>query len=677
MRPFHIQLWLLTIVLTATLTHAQSNQAPLEQITSHLQMSEFVMAESLATRVLASLRSDQRTPDIDRIRVLNTCAEAYRVRGRFSEAERLFREAVDLAVGNPDHDRLELAKSWAGMSRVARVQRRTNNSIQWADRAVALIDGVPDISPMDHASILDAWARARRQIGEYEDAERAYREALDLIVANYGPDHPEAAVYHNWLAALHVNLRCLEEAVIEADRAIEITRRWHSGDHLEIAAALFYKAVAGTFLEPEKDMSGLFEESLRMYETLLGPDHIRLARVYGYYSYERRINDQLDDAVALGLEATRISRTNYIKHGGGLTDLDAVQFSMHMMYALSTAASAYFEMPQPDEVVSAGMFEEFIHGAGLAPHDLYLRRECLKDVWTEPVTETYEQMHEISAATAANRFRDPLEKSLDTRRQNDSLEWVQHGLMMNLADLTGDCRQTGLSDVPALDDVIEALPDSATLVCYFSYLDVSRTLTYDEKTMYVAVVVDNDGLKQMRLIGDSAPLDSIESRLSALMRDRGSSPPGLSNSYHTEIDSIARTLYDHLWAPIADAVRHDFVLIAPEVMMASIPFSFLKRDDGTHLVEEHTLHTISSIHDLTRGRDRQRQPLETLLALGDPDFNAPADKRRSTAGNLPAGHVKRVEYVTRSVRPQCEEFEDILLAPLPGTGEEVITIAGD
>ncbi|GAB4317686.1 MAG: hypothetical protein Kow0074_06450 [Candidatus Zixiibacteriota bacterium] len=531
-----------------------------------------------------------------------------------------------------------------------------------------------NVSPIDRADIISAFARARRLVGRYERADTAYREALRIIDSSYGPEHPEAAVYHNFLAGLHVNQRQFEDAAREADRALQITRQWTSEDHIEIAAALFYKAVAGTFLEPGKDMAPLFEESIAMYERLLGPTHIRLCRVYGYYSYYCRIRGQTERAVKLGVRAAEISRLNFVAHAGILTDFESLQYLMHVNYAFSAAASPYFDLSAPDAALTAQIADEFLRNSALANIDLFQRRRCLNQVGGEQVVDIYNRLSEISSARGTWRIQTTTLSDED-RRVIDSLEWLRQGLLIELADLTGSCRKNGLEQLPSVSSIAKHLPDSTSLVCYFAYLSVDPTRKYKEYTAYVTAVIEQDGLKLLRPLGDTRAIDSLEMRLSDLMRERAHRQFGPQDAYATEVNAICRAMWAYVWAPISSGISNRHVLIVPDVALATIPFSMLCDPDGRFLIETHTLHNITRIGDIERMTSQREQFTGRLLAIGAPDFDASVDERRFAQMDDAAVPTVQPGFVTRSIPAGCVQFDDLELAPLPGSVREISEIA--
>jgi CHAT domain-containing protein len=93
------------------------------------------------------------------------------------------------------------------------------------------------------------------------------------------------------------------------------------------------------------------------------------------------------------------------------------------------------------------------------------------------------------------------------------------------------------------------------------------------------------------------------------------------------------------------------------------------------LIERYPVHYLSSGRDLVRLRDSGRLSVG-LLAIGDPDYDASAAARLS--GLEDSSGVTSAETVylsSRSVRSECEDFENMVVSRLPGTHQEIESIS--
>jgi CHAT domain-containing protein len=175
-------------------------------------------------------------------------------------------------------------------------------------------------------------------------------------------------------------------------------------------------------------------------------------------------------------------------------------------------------------------------------------------------------------------------------------------------------------------------------------------------------------------LGDAGPIDSlVDSYVDHMVSasDYGRLDEWMQGQY----EAIGRGLYDLIWEPLASNLTEaNVVLIAADGSLNMISFAGLIDDDGDYLVEEFSTHYLSAGRDLIR---LSSEPLvgRGLLALGDPDYDAPYSAQSAEESLADwADAVSRI-HATRNVRPDCDEFREIRVGRLPGTGNEVNLVA--
>jgi CHAT domain-containing protein len=140
-------------------------------------------------------------------------------------------------------------------------------------------------------------------------------------------------------------------------------------------------------------------------------------------------------------------------------------------------------------------------------------------------------------------------------------------------------------------------------------------------------------------------------------------------------DSLAQRLYATLWGPLENVIdRYKTVLISPDGAVNLVSFAGLRDSQGRYLVENHTIHYLSAGRDLLRMRTNAQTHVR-LLAIGDPDFDAPvadrilklANRRETIAFSMDGGNMKR----SRGAHSNCQSVYDLHMQRLPGTRREI------
>lgn len=128
---------------------------------------------------------------------LNNLAEAYRLLGRFAEAEQLYLEALELdrrrAVANPS----ETATTLNNLALLYRAQHRFDEAEALYRQALALLEQEVGPHHPDIARLLNNWALLKLAQNEPEAALELERRALEVARRGLEPEHPSLRVLEN------------------------------------------------------------------------------------------------------------------------------------------------------------------------------------------------------------------------------------------------------------------------------------------------------------------------------------------------------------------------------------------------------------------------------------------------------------------------------------------------
>ena len=179
---------------------------------------------------------------------LNNLASLYNSQGKYSEAEPLYLDALEM-------------------------------------RKRLFTGDYPDV-----ASSLNNLAVLYRNQGKYSEAEPLYLDALEMTKRLFTGDHPYVASSLNNLALLYHNQGKYSEAEPLYLDALEMTKRLFTGDHPDVANSLNNLALLydnqGRYSEAEP----LYLDALAIFERVLGTDHTNTITVWDNL---RRLQQQI------------------------------------------------------------------------------------------------------------------------------------------------------------------------------------------------------------------------------------------------------------------------------------------------------------------------------------------------------------------------------------------------
>jgi len=234
--------------------HSQDAVALTKQGLEFINRGRFREAESPLLQTLKLAGPDNPT-------AVYNLASLYHRQGRFSEAERLHRHALELIERESGPFHPDEAQSLNDLGAIYRTLGRHARAIAVLERAVGILDRNPPNELT--ATILNNLGAAYVEIGQvaqsqeivrralviaesgqdggsevpylmstlgygylatkrYSDAETVYRRAISLLAATHGVQHPDYAIALSNLAALYQRQNRFRDAVPLLESAIEI-----------------------------------------------------------------------------------------------------------------------------------------------------------------------------------------------------------------------------------------------------------------------------------------------------------------------------------------------------------------------------------------------------------------------------------------------------------------------
>lgn len=185
--------------------------------------------------------------------------------------------------------------------------RRLEVALQWAEAAEAELQRG---GHTDNSYLRMAMASAYHTAQRWDDAERCLRDAIAMIEAQSGPDHPRLGTAHNNLGEVLRESGELDRARVELELGRDIYERAYGLDHPRIAQTFNNLASIDLALgELERAEAG-FRRVLEIREQSLGPSHPDVAKALANLGIALRRQSRLDEARDVYARALAVFRSN-------------------------------------------------------------------------------------------------------------------------------------------------------------------------------------------------------------------------------------------------------------------------------------------------------------------------------------------------------------------------------
>ncbi|MBD2624907.1 tetratricopeptide repeat protein [Trichormus variabilis] len=209
---------------------------------------------------------------------LNNLAFLYYSQGRYSEAEPLYIQALELKKRLLGELHPDIATSLNNLAALYASQGRYTEAEPLYIQALELKKCLPEGSHPDIATSLNNLAALYDSQGRYTEAEPLYIQALELSKRLLGESHPDVAQSLNNLAALYASQGRYTEAEPLYIQALELRKHLLGESHPDVAQSLHNLAALcasqGRYTESEP----LYIQALDLSKRLLGESHPDVAQ---------------------------------------------------------------------------------------------------------------------------------------------------------------------------------------------------------------------------------------------------------------------------------------------------------------------------------------------------------------------------------------------------------------
>jgi CHAT domain-containing protein/tetratricopeptide (TPR) repeat protein len=278
---------------------------------AHQALGQYGTAATMFNQAIATLRQavlqKQIAPEDPRLRqIIANLATVYLLQGRHDDAEKLYNEALQIAVKASGPASSEVAMLTGNLAEVAKQQRRYAQAEALYQRALNLAEKAKGPSSLLVALILNNLTKVYEELGRFNEAVDANKRALEVYERTLGPDHPDVAVSLNNLAHVYERIGRYAQSDELYQRAIAILERSLAPNHPNLATALLNLASVYADEERLDEAEALYKRALGIREATFGPNHLQVATVLNNLAQIYEIQGRYKDVEAFSKRALAI-----------------------------------------------------------------------------------------------------------------------------------------------------------------------------------------------------------------------------------------------------------------------------------------------------------------------------------------------------------------------------------
>lgn len=590
--------------------------------------SRYSEAESLLLRAWAIYKKNYGPEHEAIIYCLCNLGVLYKSQGRYEEAESIYKQGLSIAEKTRNTEAPMFVRN---LGSLYTAQGRYDEAVPYFRKLITLNEQLKGPEDWTVTTAMQGLAKIYRKLLRSEEAEQLLLRAVAISERNFPPDYPLGTGLRNDLANLYVEMG--KYAAAESLYVRVLTVREHA------------HALQDWTAETLEEMSRLY-----------------------------RLEDKHSEALKSAGRACRMWLHDVSDRLTSSAEKDALVFSRSARNSAGNYLACYFESLPADSPSATEAANIVLENKGLISDGMFERQKnTFRE--TDSTTLAISEAFKTTKRRLSQLFIAGPGGDLDGyRNEVDSLERQATLLEVNLSRHSAGFNSRKAHGDVDIHNVASLLTDRDVLVEYLQY--DFRLLKPDTGIpRYMAVVLTAVAEPMIVDLGEASGIDQLVDSYCRHFQYVAAAGSVATESDKQEYARISGDLYGRIWQPLEKyVVDKDLVLIAPDGALNMVSFASLRSNDGSYLIEKHAVHYLSAGRDIVRLSDTVKAG-SGLLALGDPDYDAPVSSR--LMGRTDSAHdaARPNPDLLRSLRSNCGVLRDITLSPLPGTGLEIRQIA--
>lgn len=270
-------------------------------------LGDYGKAETLFAKAIAAPeRGSKQTKQSHRAIYNNNLATVYQAQGKYSEAERLYNQAVSIweKTLGPKHP--YIGQSLNNLGGLLKSLGRYDEAISLYNRILPLLEKAFSKDHLLFADCANNLAVVYNAKGRYKDAKPLYKQALRIREDILGNSHPLVGQSLNNLAELYHTEGLLSEAEPLYLRGLSITEIKLGQTHSEVAIILNNLAELYRLQKRYDEAESLYKRALDIRQKVFNSNHPLLAQSFNNLAQLYRLRCRYNEAEELYLRAKNI-----------------------------------------------------------------------------------------------------------------------------------------------------------------------------------------------------------------------------------------------------------------------------------------------------------------------------------------------------------------------------------
>jgi CHAT domain-containing protein/tetratricopeptide (TPR) repeat protein len=258
-------------------TPLQEIQTLIDQADSLLEAGQLDTTLVLGKYTLEKVKKESVEDNIYTVKLLNILSQCYLYQMKYSEAEPIILQSIDIGqrVLGPDH--IEVSESLNNLGWFYMAQNKNTKAEPLFKQSLALMEKLRGPDHIDVARLVNNLAITYNAQARYAECESLFMRALSIRTKALGADHQDVAKSLNNLAVLFEHRGKYADAEPMFRRALEIRQKTLGPNHIRTGLSVLNLAKLCFFQGRYEESESLYLQAFETWENTLGPDHPRVA----------------------------------------------------------------------------------------------------------------------------------------------------------------------------------------------------------------------------------------------------------------------------------------------------------------------------------------------------------------------------------------------------------------
>jgi CHAT domain-containing protein/tetratricopeptide (TPR) repeat protein len=576
----------------------------------YYRVGKFSKAEDIYLEALNIRKRVVGEEHLDYATSLNLLGNLYNKIGKYDMAEPYYIKALKVIKNNIGEESLSYIRT---LNNVANLNNNLKNYLKAEDyynRAIILTKNNLGENNIDNTIYLNNLGGVYTQLGDYAKAEPLLVKSLDIQKKILDKPDFNYSLSLNNLAYLYDRLKNYSKAEEKYLEALTVTRNVLGEDHPNFALILDNLASLYDHLGDYSKAESIHIKALSIRKKYLGDEHPLYAASLNNLAFCYEQNNKPSLASKQLTSSISIIKNNWLKNLSFLSTIEAEQFINSNEFEFEGKLS--FLSRHPQELIKSELFDFNIFKKNILLNTTRLIEKTIKNINDSSIQLKWNNYKEINFQISKQIQLDTKDQNILTelKRQKDT---VEKDLLAILPDFKASLSKNKIS----LNDIKDKMKAHEVVLDFvgFRYHNIKWT-----DTLKYGVFLMRKEWETPRFINLFS-----EDQIASLF-DSSNISFSINNLYYGNngvADSTCNsTLYNLIWQPMDSLLKGvKKVYISPSGLLNRVSFSAIPTPEGDRLIDRYSIEQLSNIRTIAEKSTSQEDSIKSMTLFGGADFN--------------------------------------------------------